>query len=72
MTSIAAILAAGGVLATAFDVCVALRVQATCMATGQAAGTLAALSALRGVAPLDLPMPLVREALVRSGAIVPK
>ena len=50
----------------------ALRVQATCMATGQAAGTLAALSALRGVAPLDLPMPLVREALVRSGAIVPK
>ena len=50
----------------------ALRVQATCMATGQAAGTLAALAALRGVAPLDLPMPLVREALVRSGAIVPR
>jgi len=49
----------------------ALRVQATCMATGQAAGALAALAAQRGERPLDVPMPLVRELLARSGAIVP-
>lgn len=49
----------------------ALRVQASCMATGQAAGTIAALAALRCSAPLDLPMPVVRDALVGSGAIVP-
>ena len=49
----------------------ALRVQATCMATGQAAGAMAALSARTGVAPEGLPITDVHAFLRKHGAIVP-
>ena len=50
----------------------ALRVQATCMATGQAAGAMAALSASTGVDPAELPMADVYALLREHGAIVPE
>lgn len=49
----------------------ALRVQATCMATGQAAGAAAALCAKGNVDPLNLPFNEVRGLLKKNGAIVP-
>ena len=49
----------------------ALRVQATCMATGQAAGAMAALSATRGLDPGRLPLSEVHSLLREHGAIVP-
>ncbi len=50
----------------------ALRVQATCMATGQAAGAAAALAAKRGVTPGAVPIAEIRGLLAESGAIVPR
>ncbi len=49
----------------------ALRVQATCMATGQAAGAMAALGASAGIDPEDLPVGDVHALLRKHGAIVP-
>ena len=49
----------------------ALRVQATCMATGQAAGAMAALSAATGVDPEFLDLADIRAMLRQCGAIVP-
>ena len=49
----------------------ALRTQATCMATGQAAGALAALAVRTGSAPEDLPLAAVRGLLREHGAMVP-
>ena len=49
----------------------ALRVQASCMAMGQAAGATAALAAKRGVTPLDVPIGEIRDLLQKNGAIVP-
>jgi hypothetical protein len=49
----------------------ALRVQATCMATGQVAGAMAALSATRGLDPEGLPLSEVHSLLREHGAIVP-
>ena len=50
----------------------ALRVQATCMATGQAAGAMAALAAQRDEEPGEIPMGKLRDLLEQHGAIVPK
>jgi hypothetical protein len=49
----------------------AFRVQASCMAMGQAAGALAALSAQSGTAVHELDITEVRGVLRRHGAIVP-
>ena len=49
----------------------AYRVEAPCMATGQAAGAIAALSARTGVDPEELPIAEVRDLLRQHGAIVP-
>ncbi|MDD3586915.1 MAG: FAD-dependent oxidoreductase [Thermoguttaceae bacterium] len=49
----------------------ALRIQATCMATGQAAGAAAALAAKTETAPKNLDPKLVRELLKKNDAIVP-
>jgi hypothetical protein len=49
----------------------ALRVQASCMAMGQAAGATAALAARRGATPLKVPLAEIRRELARHGAIVP-
>ncbi len=48
-----------------------LRVQASCMAMGQAAGASAALAAQRKTTPLKLPLKDIRGLLSKHGAIVP-
>ncbi len=50
----------------------ALRVQAVCMATGQAAGAMAALSAQSGVDPIKLDLTAIRALLKKHSAIVPE
>ena len=49
-----------------------IRVQAACMATGQAAGEAAALAASCGLDLRDLPVGELRRLLARTGHIVPK
>jgi hypothetical protein len=49
----------------------ALRVQATCMAMGQAAGAASALAARAGVTPARVPLADLRKLLAEHGAIVP-
>ncbi len=48
-----------------------LRVQASCMAMGQAAGATCALAALRGSTPLAVPLRDIHGLLCKHGAIVP-
>jgi hypothetical protein len=48
-----------------------LRVQAPCMAMGQAAGVAAALAAKAGTSPLEVPLTDIRRVLAEHGAIVP-
>jgi glycine/D-amino acid oxidase-like deaminating enzyme len=49
----------------------ALRVQASCMAMGQAAGAAAALAAKQGCTPLAVPLEELKTLLRAHGAIVP-
>ncbi len=49
----------------------AFRVQATCMATGQAAGAAAALAARRGIELREVPLGEIHTLLRAHGAIVP-
>jgi glycine/D-amino acid oxidase-like deaminating enzyme len=49
----------------------ALRVQASCMAMGQAVGTAAALAVRAGTTPSRVPLEEVRRTLAVNGAIVP-
>lgn len=49
----------------------ALRVEATCMATGQVAGEAAALAAARGCEVREVPVAELGARLARTGAIVP-
>ena len=49
----------------------ALRVQASCMAMGQAAGAAAALAARAGITPSHVPLDELRQALRAHGAILP-
>jgi len=49
-----------------------LRVQASCMAMGQAAGAAAALAAKKKTTPLGVPLKDIREMLRKHGAIVPE
>ena len=49
-----------------------LRVQAPCMAMGQAAGAAAVLAVRENTTPLKVPLNDIREMLVNNGAIVPK
>ncbi|MEI7834750.1 MAG: FAD-dependent oxidoreductase, partial [bacterium] len=49
----------------------AYRVMATCFATGQAAGAVAALASARGVDTADVPLDDLRSLLRSHGAIVP-
>lgn len=49
----------------------ALRVQATCMAVGQAAGAVAAIACRRKCQPADVPFEELKSLLRESGAIVP-
>jgi len=65
------LLAAGRILSSDRLANSALRVQATCMATGQAAGALAALSVKLGVPAEEVPMTELRTSLEDNNAIVP-
>ncbi len=49
----------------------ALRVQASCMAMGQAAGVVAALAASKHCDPRQVPLAPIRQCLSRIGHIVP-
>jgi len=49
-----------------------LRVQASCMAMGQAAGAAAALAARAGISPLEVPLDGIRALLSQHGAVVPE
>ena len=48
-----------------------LRVQAACMAMGQAAGVAAALAAKKNTTPLQVPLQEIRQTLAKHEAIVP-
>ena len=49
----------------------ALRVKASCMAMGQAAGAAASAALKEGKTPKDVPVSLVKEILNKQGAVVP-
>ncbi len=49
----------------------ALRVQASCMGMGQAAGMVAALASERHCDPREVPLELIRQHLAAIGHIVP-
>jgi hypothetical protein len=66
------ILAAGRCISSDRAANSALRVQASCMAMGQAAGALAALSARYGIEPENVPLNEVHALLRKNGAIVPE
>ena len=50
----------------------AFRVQASCMAMGQAAGTAAAMAVRQGTTAADADVQALRERLAERGAIVPE
>ena len=64
-------LAAGRILSSDRLANSALRVQAPCMATGQAAGAAAALCAQSGMDPANLPFENLRKLLLKHDAILP-
>ena len=49
----------------------ALRVQASCMGMGQAAGAAATLAAKSGTTPLEVPLKNIHDLLRTHGAIIP-
>mgnify|MGYP000976295529 CR=1 FL=1 len=65
------LIAAGRIVASDREANSALRVECPCMAMGQAAGAMAALSAQTGLDPEQLPLPDIRALLRQHGAIVP-
>ena len=65
------LLTAGRCVASDTDANSAVRVQAPCMATGQAAGCAAAICARENIPVWQLPYSLLRESLHTLGAIVP-
>ena len=65
------ILAAGRIVSSDRSANSALRIQATCMATGQAAAAIALVALSRSCRPVDAPAEEVRQLLRQHGAIVP-
>lgn len=63
-------LVAGGCLSATHEAFASIRVQAQCMALGQAAGTAAALCNSENIGVAELDGKLLREELKRQGAIV--
>lgn len=64
------LLIAGRCISATHEAFASIRVSATAMATGQAAGTAAALSALDGVSPRELPAEKLQSVLRSQGAIL--
>ena len=50
----------------------ALRVQASCMGMGQAAGAAAALASQKGVSPIKLPVAELQQFIEQHGGIIPR
>lgn len=65
------LLVAGRCLSSDREANSGLRVESPCMAMGQAAGAMAALSARTGLDPADLPLTDVHALLRKHGAIIP-
>ena len=65
------ILCAGRCMSGDTDANSAVRVQAPCMATGQAAGCAAAIAAKNSIAVKEVPFPVLCRSLEAIGAIVP-
>lgn len=66
------LLVAGRAISSDREAGSALRVQATAMATGQVAGTAAAIAARTGRSPLSISVDALKDALEEAGAIVPR
>jgi len=66
------LLAAGRCISGDQEASSAYRVQASCMATGQAAGAAAALAARQGMSVRDVDIEALRDTLERHGAVVPR
>jgi hypothetical protein len=64
------LIVAGRPISSTFEAFAAVRIQPTCYATGEAAGTAAALCLKTGVKPADLPVDDLRSALRSQGAIL--
>lgn len=64
------ILAAGRIISADADSYASIRVQATCMALGQAAGTAAGLCSRRRIYAHELPVRALRNSLRSAGAIL--
>lgn len=64
------VLAAGRIVSATREAFASMRVQATCMALGQAAGTAAALCSREDVSVASLDVELLRHKLLDDGAIV--
>ncbi len=64
------IVVAGRAISATHEAAGSVRGQAVCMATGHAAGAIAALSAAAGVAPRQMPVARVQETLRSQGAIL--
>jgi len=64
------LLVAGRCISTTHKAHGATRMQPVCMATGQAAGTAAALAAARAVSPRDLDVRLLQTALIQAGQVI--
>lgn len=60
------LLVAGRCISCDYLACNTMRLIAPCFATGQAAGVAAALAARRGIAPRNVPVAELREALLRQ------
>lgn len=64
------LLAAGRCISTSHEALATTRLTPSCMATGQAAGTAAALAAAAGVKPQALDIPQLQEQLKRDGVVL--
>lgn len=64
------VLVAGRCISTTHEAHASTRVMPTCFATGQAAGTAAALAVLHGTEPRRVPVALIRSELRKQGAIL--
>ncbi|MEM3404367.1 MAG: FAD-dependent oxidoreductase [Nitrososphaeria archaeon] len=62
------LLVAGRTISSTFEAQGAIRIMATCMAVGQAAGTAAALAAKEGITPRQLNIQRLRKTLKEQGA----
>ena len=64
------LLVAGGCICGSSEAAASYRVMPACMATGQAAGTAAAIAVKQNVKPEEISVDLLRKTLVEQGAVI--